>query len=266
MRYGERMRFDRAGAGPATKESGATEARSSIGIVLTCEHASWALPPGEDLGVARDVVRSQAGWDPGALEIAARTGELLGLPVHAGAFSRMYVDLNRPADHADVIPLVSYGARVPGNAALSPDERALRLTTFHRPYWDAVAHDARARLVDPGRCLLVCSHSFDPALDPAARRFDVGVLYDPAHELEAALGERLLFALSAAGLEVRANQPYKGTGPSIATWLRAELGPAFAGIQLEASHALVETPDGCARVGDALAAALATLASGAEGA
>jgi predicted N-formylglutamate amidohydrolase len=237
-----------------------------IGLVLSCEHASWALPPGEDLGVARDVVRSQAGWDPGALEVAARTGEALGLPVHAGAFTRMYVDLNRPADHADVIPLVSYGARVPGNAALSPAEREARLATFHRPYWDAVAHDVRARLVEPGRCLLVCAHSFDPALEPAARRFDLGVLYDPAHELEAALGERLLFALSAAGLEVRANQPYRGTGPSIATSLRAQLGPRFAGIQLEVSHALVDTPGGCERIAAALAPALATLTDDAEGA
>ena len=242
MRYGERVR---------------------IGLVLSCEHASWALPPGEDLGVARDALRSQAGWDPGALEIAARTGDALGLPVHAGAFTRMYVDLNRPADHADVIPQVSYGARVPGNAALSPDDRALRLATFHRPYWDAVAHDVRARLVDPGRCLLVCSHSFDPALEPAARRFDVGVLYDPTHAFEAALGERLLFALAAAGLDVRANQPYKGTGPSIATSLRATCGPTYAGIQLETSHALVATPDGCARVARALAPALAEIAEGA---
>ncbi len=230
-----------------------------IGLVLSCEHASWAVPPGEDLGVAQDVLRSQAGWDPGAMEIAARIGDELGLPVHAGAFTRMYVDLNRPSDHPDVVPAVCYGARVPGNAALAPAARALRIATFHAPYWEAVRHDVRARLVDPGRCLHLCSHSFDPALDPVARRFDVGVLYDPAHELEAALGERLLFALAAAGLDVRANQPYRGTGPAIATALRRELGARYAGIPLETSHALVDTPGGCTRVADALAPALAEL-------
>jgi predicted N-formylglutamate amidohydrolase len=231
-----------------------------IGLVLSCEHASWALPPDEDLGVARHVLRSQAGWDPGAMEIAARIGDELGLPVHAGAFTRMYVDLNRPPDHPDVVPAVCYGAPVPGNADLAPQQRALRIATFHAPYWDAVRHDVRARLVDPGRCLHLCSHSFDPALDPAARRFDVGVLYDPHHELEAALGERLLFALAAAGLDVRANQPYRGTGPAIATALRHELGAHYAGIQLETSHALVEAPGGCERVARALAPALAELA------
>ena len=233
-----------------------------IGVVLSCEHAAWAVPPGEDLGVPAEVLRSQAGWDPGALEVAARLGEDLGLPVHTGAFTRMYVDLNRPADHADVIPLVCYGAAVPGNRALAAAERALRLATFHQPYWDAVRHDVRARLVDPGQCLHLCSHSFDPALDPAERRFDVGVLYDPAHELEAQLGERLLFGLAAAGLSVRANQPYRGTGPAIATALRAELGARYAGIQLETSHALGDTPGGCARVADALAPVIAALAAG----
>jgi predicted N-formylglutamate amidohydrolase len=232
------------------------------GLVLSCEHAAWALPPGEDLGVDRDVLRSQAGWDPGALDIATRIGDALGLPVHAGAFSRMYVDLNRPADHPDVIPLLSYGARVPGNAALAPAERAHRLASFHRPYWDAVAHDVRARLVDPGRCLHLCSHSFDPDLDPTARAFDVGVLYDPAHALEAQLAERLLFGLAAAGLAVRANQPYRGTGPAIATALRGELGPRYAGIQLETSHDRIDAADGCARVADALIPVLAALRDG----
>jgi predicted N-formylglutamate amidohydrolase len=229
------------------------------GLVLSCEHAAWVVPPGEDLGVDDDTLRSQAGWDPGALEIAARVGDALGLPVHAGAFTRMYVDLNRPVDHADVIPRVCYGARVPGNQDLSPRERALRLDGFHRPYWDAVRHDVAARLIDPGQCLHLCSHSFDPALDPAQRGFDVGVLYDPTHALEAQLAERLLFGLAAAGLAVRANQPYRGTGPAIATTFRAELGPRYAGIQLETSHALIDHPTGCARVADALVPVLAAL-------
>ncbi len=233
-----------------------------LGIVLSCEHASWVAPPGEDLGVDREVLRSQAGWDPGALEIAARVADALDLSVHAGAFTRMYVDLNRPADHADVIPVVSYGAPVPGNARLSAGDRAQRIASFHRPYWDAVAHDVRARLVDPGRCLHLCSHSFDPELDPAGRRFDVGLLYDPAHELEARIAERLLFGLAAAGLAVRANQPYRGTGPAIATALRGELGPRYAGIQLETSHAVVEMARGCERVADALAALLEELRDG----
>lgn len=231
-----------------------------IGLVLSCEHASWTLPPGVELGVAPDVLRSQAGWDHGAYEIAQRLGDGVGLPVHAGLFSRMFVDLNRPADHPDAVPLVSYGAEVPGNALLAPAERAARLAAFHAPYWDAVGLDVAARLRDRGAVLHLSSHSFDPSLDPATRGFDVGVLYDPAHAFEAELAERLLFQLRRAGLDVRANQPYGGLGPAICTSLRrAHAGARYAGIQLEASYAITHAAGGGSRVAAAIAPLLESL-------
>jgi predicted N-formylglutamate amidohydrolase len=223
------------------------------GLVLSCEHASWTLPPGIDLGVSLDVLRSQASWDHGAFEIATRLSEAVGLPVHAGAFSRMFVDLNRAADHPDVVPHTSYGARVPGNAALAAGDRAARLAAFHTPYWDAVRRDVAARLHGGGSVLHFSSHSFDPALDPAQRTFEVGVLYDPTHPFEAELAERLLFWLRGAGLDVRANQPYTGVGPAICTSLRKEFGARYAGIQFETSHAVTYRSGGCARVAGAIA-------------
>jgi predicted N-formylglutamate amidohydrolase len=208
------------------------------GLVLSCEHASWTLPPGLDLGVSPDVLRSQASWDHGALDIATRLSEAVGLPVHAGAFSRMFVDLNRHAEHPDVIPLVSYGAMVPGNAALTPGDRAARLDGFHAPYWEAVRRDVIARIHDRGSVLHFSSHTFDPALDPMQRTYEVGVLYDTGHALEAQLAERLLFQLRRAGLDV---------------------GAPYAGIQFETSHAVTYRAGGCARVAAAIAAFLDTL-------
>jgi predicted N-formylglutamate amidohydrolase len=223
------------------------------GLVLSCEHASWTLPPGVDLGVPLAVLQSQAGWDHGAHDIGARLSEAVGIHLHSGLFSRMFVDLNRDPEHPDVVPLVSYGAVVPGNATLAPGDRAQRIAMFHAPYWDAVRRDVAARLRDRGAVLHLSSHTFDPALDPAARTFDVGVLYDPQHAFEAELAERLLFGLRAAGLDVRANQPYGGTGAAICTSFRRELpGQRYAGIQLETSHAVTHTAGGCARVAAAI--------------
>jgi predicted N-formylglutamate amidohydrolase len=231
-----------------------------IGLVLSCEHASWTLPPGIDIGVPPEVLTSQAGWDHGALDIASRCSEAVGLPVHAGAFTRMFVDLNRAADHPDVIPAVSYGASVPGNAHLSAGDRAARIAMFHTPYWDAVSRDVRARLLDHGAVLHLSCHSFDPALDPDHRVFDVGVLYDPSHAFEADLAERMMFALRAAGLVVRANQPYTGTGPAMCTSLRRELaGQRYAGLEIEASHAITYSRGGCARVATAIVPLLESL-------
>ena len=223
------------------------------GLVLSCEHASWTLPPGIDLGVPFGVLRSQSGWDHGAADIASRLSEAVGLPVHAGAFTRMFVDLNRGPTHPDVVPLVCYGAQVPGNAQLTPGDRAARIAMFHTPYWDGVRREVAARLLDRGSVLHLSSHSFDPALDPANRQFDVGVLYDAAHAFESELAERLLFALRAAGLDVRANQPYGGVGAAICTSLRTEnAGQRYAGIQLETSHAVTQAQGGCARVANAI--------------
>jgi predicted N-formylglutamate amidohydrolase len=229
------------------------------GLVLSCEHASWTLPPGVDLGVSLEVLRSQASWDHGALDIAARLSDAVGLPVHAGAFSRMFVDLNRAPEHPGVVPQVSYGAAVPGNAALTADDRAARIAMFHAPYWDAVRRDVTARLRDRGRVLHFSSHTFAPELDPQQRTYEVGVLYDPDHRFEAELAERLLFQLRGAGFDVRANQPYHGTGPAICTSFRRQLGAHYAGIQFETSHAVTQRADGCARVADAIARFFETL-------
>ena len=223
------------------------------GLVLSCEHASWALPPGLDLGVPPDLVRSQAGWDHGALEIANLVSDAVGIGVHTGLFSRMFVDLNRPPTHADCIPKTSFGVPVPANATLSPEAAAERIATFHAPYWEAVRRDVSARLHDRHAVLHLSIHTFDPELDPAARAFDVGVLYEPNHAFEAAVAERILFMLRSAGLAVRANQPYTGVGPAICTSFREErAGQRYAGIQLETSYAVTFAPDGCARVANAL--------------
>jgi predicted N-formylglutamate amidohydrolase len=244
------MFASRLDANPAAS---ALRSRAVTGLVLSCEHASWTLPPGVDLGVPADVLRSQASWDHGALDVAMRLSEAVGLPVHAGAFSRMFVDLNRDPEHPGVVPAVSYGAPVPGNVALTAEERAARIAGFHAPYWDAVRRDVAARIHDRGQVLHFCSHTFDPALDPLQRTYEVGVLYDPAHALEAELAERLLFHLRSAGLDVRANQPYHGAGPAICTSLRRQLGARYAGIQFETSHAVTHRPGGCARIADAIA-------------
>lgn len=221
--------------------------------MLSCEHASWTVPPGVELGVPVEVLQSQAGWDHGAFDIASRLSEAVGIPVHAGAFTRMFVDLNRPPEHPDVIPAVCYGAPVPGNMHLSAGDRQARLELFHAPYWQAIRRDVQARLLDTGEVLHLSSHSFAPELDPVARTFDVGVLYDPAHAYEAELAERLMFELRGAGLDVRANQPYSGTGPAVCTSLRQELaGQRYAGIEIETSHAVTRAVGGCARVAAAV--------------
>jgi predicted N-formylglutamate amidohydrolase len=233
-------------------------------LVVSCEHAAWALPAGVDLGVPAELLQTQAGWDHGALDIARALADRLGAPLHAGRYTRTWVDLNRPPTHPDVVPARCYGLDVPGNVALDDGARDARIARDHAPYWAAVRADVLAALARAGACLHLSSHSFSPDLDPARRQFDVGVLYDPAAAFERGLAEQMMATLAAAGLRVRANEPYGGTGPALTTELRRELWPAsrYAGIELETSHAVTEAPGGTARVSAALIDAVAACLAG----
>ena len=211
------------------------------------------MPAPWDLGVPHEILQSQASWDPGALDIARELAVQLNVPMFAGRYSRMFVDLNRAMDHADVVPRHSYGADVPGNVGLDAAAIMARLAAHHTPYWDAVAQAIDNSLQQGRACVHVSSHSFCPQLAPALRNFDVGVLFDPASTFEAHIATQLLTALEATGLNVRSNAPYAGTGPALVTSLRASRAAyRYAGIEIETSHALVRQPNGCTRVAKAL--------------
>jgi predicted N-formylglutamate amidohydrolase len=66
-------------------------------------------------------------------------------------------------------------------------------------------------------------HSFTPELDPPNRCFDIGLLYDPGHELEKVLAERLFLKLTRAGMRVEHNRPYSGLADGLTTALRNRL-------------------------------------------
>lgn len=226
--------------------------------LISCEHASWHLPPSVTLGVDEATCQSQAGWDHGALVAAEHVAAALRAPLFAGDYTRLYVDLNRAADHPDVIPLVCYGAEVSGNRVISPADRAGRMA-LHAAYWERVKTTAEALLAQ-GPCIHLSVHSFSPELDPPRRQFDVGVLYDEAHVFETRVADALVDALVAADISVRRNEPYLGTGPAICTSLRRQLGADYAGIEIELSHRVTQLPTGPTRVGAVVASVLAQVA------
>lgn len=224
--------------------------------VVTCEHASAALPAGVDLGVDAAIVCSHVGWDPGALDVARAVSERLGAVLHAGRHTRLYVDLNRAEEGAGVIPTRSFGSDIPGNRNLPAGERARRLAV-HRAYRTAVDR-AVAAAVAEGGCLHLAVHSFAAEVEGMVRRYDGGVLFDPDRARESALAAQILAALAAAGLTVRANEPYLGTDDGLTTWLRGRYGDGgYAGLEIEVAQAL--TPARRATLAAAVAAAAAEL-------
>lgn len=180
-----------------------TLAPSGAGLVLTCEHASPAVPPEyANLGVAPALLRDHIGWDIGAATVAEELSRQLRAPAVLSAASRLLVDCNRDLVDADLMPHASHGIPIPGNAQIDEEERRSRLGRFYDPYHAAVDATVRAR---PG-ALLLSIHSFTPELNGRERPFDVGVLFDD----HAALADAFAADIATAGFSVRMNEPYSG--------------------------------------------------------
>lgn len=208
--------------------------------VISCEHASRAVPPGELLGLDPADLAGHHAWDEGAAELAEALSRALGAPLCLGEVSRLVVDLNRAEANPQVIPAESFGLQVPGNRRLAIMERERRLARYHRPYRARVRAAVEAALAARGRCLHLSVHSFSAVLSERRREVEVGVLFDPARPSEVGASEALLGGLRERGWDARPNDPYLGTDDGLTTWLRAELdAPSYAGLELEASSDLV---------------------------
>ena len=176
------------------------------GVLLIGDHASNHVPADIDLGIDERLLREHIAIDIGVAEVA-------DLLVGAGAVdcailagvSRLVVDCNREEDAPGIIPLVSDGHPIPGNA-LDAAGRAARLDRFFHPY-----HDHVAAAIDAKRPAMILSlHSFTPRLasDPDQDRpWEVGVLYNR----DARLVPPVIGALEGEGLIVGDQRPYSGT-------------------------------------------------------
>lgn len=176
-------------------------------IVLTCEHASSEVPPEyAGLGVGAQELLEHIGWDIGAADLTRFVARALGVPAVLAGVSRLVIDCNRGCDEDSLIVRESDGIPVPGNAGIDGREKDRRVERYYRPFHQAVDEV----LGRHETALLLSVHSFTPALRtalaPAARPFDVGVLFDD-HRV---LAERFGRALEREGLSMRYNEPYSG--------------------------------------------------------
>ena len=177
-------------------------------IVLTCEHASRALPRGmTPRGSAeRAVLASHWGWDIGAWDLTRRLARRLDASAVGGAWSRLVVDLNRPIGDPTLIRPETESVLLSWNARITPAEVERRALAFHVPYHAAINLMVIRRIARGVRPVLFAVHSFTPLYDGRHRDFDVGVLFDRCRSSAIRLAE----GLKESGLRVRYNEPYSG--------------------------------------------------------
>jgi predicted N-formylglutamate amidohydrolase len=221
-------------------------------LLLVCDHASNAVPPGIDLGISPALMADHIAFDIGAGALAMDMAARLGCGVHLGAWSRLVVDCNRPVDHPGVIAEMSDGWPVPGNRGLDAAARAMRLA-IHANFHDSLS----ARIAAGRPRLLVSVHSFTPALasEAVARPWPVGILWNQ-DDRAARLAIAALEAVQGLPGPVGANEPYSGRILNYTMDRHAEAN-GIAYIGFEVRQDLVADADGVATWAGILAGTIA---------
>ncbi|MFC0204983.1 N-formylglutamate amidohydrolase [Novosphingobium soli] len=172
------------------------------GLLVVADHASNRVPADIDLGIDPALLDAHIAVDIGVRDVAERMVRP-GTAAWLGHVSRLVCDFNRDPGAPAMVPLVSDGHAIPGNA-LTDEERHARAARFFHPY-----HDAIAALLHRCRPSLMLSlHSFTPALatSDTPRPWHVGVLYNQDER-----AARLAIAwLEAQKCVVGDQEPYSG--------------------------------------------------------
>jgi predicted N-formylglutamate amidohydrolase len=209
-------------------------------VLLVCDHASRRIPVAlASLGLGEAELAGHIAWDIGAAELALALAARLRVPALLNNWSRLVIDCNRALDDPTLIPAVSGGVVVPGNQALDPAARALRIAGIHAPYHAAVA--ARLARFACAAPAIIAIHSFTPRLGAEIRPWHLGVLWDKDPRISAPL---LAALRGMAGLVVGDNQPYSGRHPADYTMDHHGEAGGLAHVSIELRQDLLMAPEG----------------------
>lgn len=222
--------------GPAVSVS---EAASDARILIVCEHASCHVPDElGGLGLPPETLRSHIAWDPGALPVAQKLGQILDAPLVHGQISRLVYDCNRPPEAQDAIPARSEIHDVPGNAGLSDTARQTRVDQVYVPFRDRLNAEIRKRRENLQ--LMVTIHSFTPVFHGSTRPVELGILHGRddrfAHDMLAACPPDF-------GQDVRLNEPYAASDGVAHTLDVHGTNNGLLSVMLEIRNDLIATPE-----------------------
>ncbi len=224
-----------------------------MAFLVTCEHGSqvapsWILdklvssnPDVSHSDHLADCLSTFADADVGALDAAKHFAKTLRCRMIAADYSPRVVDVNRAARNPAVFS--------PLTRSLPRADRMRLIREVHEPYRQSVER-AVERLIQKDQLVIHLSihtfATFQPNLADgecradAARRTDVGLLYDPARDFELALCLDWYDDLyeSLPMLRVRRNYPRRGVFDSLIRTLRRKFSPdSYIGIELQLNRA-----------------------------
>ncbi len=168
-------------------------------IVLVCEHASNHIPAAwGDLGLTDEQRSAHIAWDPGALGLARGLARRLDAVLVHAPVSRLVYDCNRALDMPGAMPARSEVHDIPGNAAISVQERLARTRAVYLPFHDGLHGLIAQRIALGRRPVVVTIHSFTPVYFGKPRAVEFGVIHDadPAYAMAIVAAARAMTRLA----------------------------------------------------------------------
>jgi predicted N-formylglutamate amidohydrolase len=214
------------------------------GVLLVCDHASNAIPPGYDgLGLRPDALGRHIAYDIGAADLTRALAARLDAPAVLSTFSRLLIDPNRGADDPTLVMRYSDGAIVQGNARIDAAEIVRRRDRFWAPYRAKIEATVEAMLATGEPPGLVSIHSFTPVWRGVARQWKVGVLWDRDDRIPKPLLEALHAEPDLQADGIGDNEPYDGAlaGDTIDAVATAR---GLANALIEIRQDLIDNPAG----------------------
>ena len=177
-------------------------------LVLLCDHASNRVPEEYGgLGLDARQFERHIAYDIGAAALTRGLAGRLCATAVLSCFSRLLIDPNRGMDDPTLIMRLSDGAVVPGNREVDEEERARRISLFHRPYHQAIAGVVAGVRSQGHVPFLVSIHSFTPVWRGWQRPWHAGILWDRDEDVARAM---IRGFLAQGDLVVGDNEPYHG--------------------------------------------------------
>lgn len=200
-------------------------------ILLTCEHASPAIPQGLEsvFESQRGVLQTHRGYDIGALEVFQTLCDQLQPQFSlAGCYTRLAIELNRSLHHPALFSELTRG--------LPLGEKQRLIEQIWAPFRTAT-QEAILR-IHQETTLGVCHlsvHSFTQYWNGTCRPAEIGLLYDPARPAEKYLARQWARSINAErpAWRVRFNYPYRGTADGHTTTLRRRFPERYVGVEVE---------------------------------
>ena len=207
-------------------------------LILTCEHASNALPEEFRSLFFEQKVRllTHEGFDIGAFDVYNGLKDLAFFSSYY-PWSRLLIEVNRSLHHPQLFSNIS--------KLLDKTTKNYLISNYYHSYRNQLQQKI-GEVITTGEVVMHLSiHSFTPLFKGIIRDAEFGILYDPGRRSEVLWAEDFKRELKVKfdHFKIRKNYPYLGKADGFTTHLRKMFPENYLGIELEINQKLFQKKD-----------------------